>query len=464
MMALRREVRWAIGGVLSAAVVAGVVSVIPASVPGIERETLSVTARPEPATAVLACSGALLASGRDQAAVAALEAAAGQRLVSGTTAGSPDSTTADGRAADVPDAPAVVSFSAEPVDRVRTDLAAAGSARVSAPDIAGFAASACTPPVMESWLVGGSGLTGAADLVLISNPGDVAARVDLTVFGATGRISSDAGAGVLVPAGSQRVVPLASLALGEQSPVVLVSATQAPVHATLQSSLTRTLVPVGVDQGGATPLPAARQTIPAFPAVGGADASAGATVRLLAPSDAGTAAVRVLAVGTDEVVASFDDLELTAAVPLELDLESLAAGRYRVEVEATAPVVAAVHASTGAQAGADFGWFGAADAVEVPSLFAVAEGPSPRLTLVNPGSEDVRALLAADAGGGGERAVVVPAGGSASVDVRAGELYRLDPGDGALRANVTFAASDALAGYAVVPADAAAAPVEVRPR
>ena len=49
-------------------------------------------------------------------------------------------------------------------------------------------------------------------------------------------------------------------------------------------------------------------------------------------------------------------------------------------------------------------------------------------------------------------------------DLTAGELYRLDPAGGALRASVTYTASDAIAGYAVVPADAAAAPVEVRPR
>ncbi|MEI2269021.1 DUF5719 family protein [Microbacterium sp. No. 7] len=462
-MTTARRIRRGVGAALSLAVVAGTFLIATATLPTVERSTLSLTTRPEAATSLLSCAGPVLAVGRDTEDVGALQVAAPQNVVSGTVAGAP-APVAGKIASAVPDAPPIASFSAEPVDRMRTDLAAAGSSRVDADDLAGFAASACTSPAMETWLAGGSGLTGAADLVILANPGDVAARVDLTVFASGGRVAPDAGADILIPAGQQRVVPLASLALGEASPVVLVSATQAPVQAVLQSSLTRTLVPVGVDQGGATGLPRAQQTIPAFSSVAEGDEPTDTVVRLLAPSDDTTATVTVSPVGRRTTAASFPDLTLAAGVPVDVDLDTLPQGRYRVEVDAGAPVVASVHTSTGSDAGSDFAWYGTADDIRVPSLLAVADGPSPQLALVNPGASEVAAVLTEDAGAGEPREVRVPAGGSVSVDLRAGELYRLDPAGGTLRAGVTFTASDAIAGYAVAPADAAAAPVVVRPR
>src|SRR3546814_6297364 len=65
-------------------------------------------------------------------------------------------------------------------------FAAAGSSSVEAADLRGFAASACRPPLLESWLVGGATTTGSGDLVVLSNPGTVAATVQITVYGASG--------------------------------------------------------------------------------------------------------------------------------------------------------------------------------------------------------------------------------------------------------------------------------------
>ncbi|WP_448887346.1 DUF5719 family protein, partial [Enterobacter hormaechei] len=109
-------------------------------------------------------------------------------------------------------------------------------------------ASACRPPLAESWLVAGASTTGANDLVVLANPGDVAATVQLSVYGANGVSTPPSGAGLVVPARGQRVVPLAGLLLGEASPVVRIVATGAPVQAYLQASLTRTLLPGGSDQ------------------------------------------------------------------------------------------------------------------------------------------------------------------------------------------------------------------------
>ncbi|MDJ1112952.1 DUF5719 family protein [Microbacterium dauci] len=461
MSGIRSGARIALGAALSAGIVAAVALAVPATWPTVTREVQTVTAAPEPSTSRLACGGSTLALGRDIEDVSALQAAGAQRVTVGSTPGT-EATSGEIAPADVPDGRPAAAFTAEPQDGARTDLAAAGSTSVDADDLAGFAASACTPPAMESWLIAGSGLTGAADLVVIANPGDVASRVALTVYGATGETTPDAGADILVPAGSQRVVPLAALALGEQSPVVLVSATQAPVQATLQSSITRTLVPGGIDQAGATAAPDTTQTIPAV--VGTSDAGVGASVRLLAPSDDTTARLTVTPVGETEPVFEVDGLALVAGVPLEVDVDELPAGRYRVDLEAAAPVVSSLWSATGIGAGSDFAWFAAADAISVPTLFAVAAGPAPRLTLTAEGDADVEVELTAAAGGGVASTVLVPAGGSVTVPVDARSVYLLDARDETIRANITYAGDGAIASYAVAPADAAAAPVVVRPR
>ena len=100
----------------------------------------------------------------------------------------------------------------------------------------------------------------------------------------------------------------------------------------------------------------------------------------------------------------------------------------------------------------------------MPSLVAIAPGPRPRLALTADGDEDVTVTIAARAGDGESREVVVPARGAVHVSVAAGDVVRVDPGDGAVRGSVTYGGGGALAGYPVVPADAAAAPVTIRPR
>ncbi|HYP73461.1 MAG TPA: DUF5719 family protein, partial [Microbacterium sp.] len=323
---------------------------------------------------------------------------------------------------------------------------------------------------MESWLVGGSATTGAADLVILANPGDVPASVDLVVYGATGRTTPAAGAGLVIAAGSQRVVPLAALALGEESPVVQVTATQAPVQASLQASITRVLVPGGVDQIAAGSAPASQLTIPGVPiALAPGDPGASdvpATLRLLAPAEAGSATVTVI--GASGVVSDPQVVPLSAGVPLQLDLDGLAVGTYTVSVTASVPITGAVWSTTGFGAGGDFGWFGAADALTSPTLVAVADGPSPTLTLVSSAASPATVTVTAGAGAGEEREVSIPAGGAAQVAVGAGEVYVIEPGPDAgsagIRAAISYVGDGSLAGYPVSAGDAAAAAIVVYPR
>ncbi|WP_312678129.1 DUF5719 family protein [Microbacterium sp.] len=431
-----------------------------------DRAAVELPALPPAGPSIATCAGPVLAAGRDTANASMLADAAPQALTEGAAGGvAPETTTL--RASDVADGAGPTVLTVPPTDGAVTDLAAAGSATVAASDLSGFAASACTRAAMESWIVAGSATTGAADLVVLANPGDVAAQVTITVYGATGQSVPAAGSGIVVAAGTQRVVPLAALALGEENPILQITAAEAPVRASLQASLTRILVPGGLDQVGASAVPTEQIVIPGVPVVtapGAAGESNVATsLRLLAPAADANATVTVVRDGgAAGATAQPQTVALTAGIPLQLDLSGLEIGTYTVVVTATAPVTGAVRAASGFGAGSDFGWFAAADEVTAPALVAVADGPTPQLTLAS--MSDATQTVGLTGGDGVRTDVTVPTGGSVTVPVTAGAVYRIEPGDDGIRAAVTYATAGAVAGYPVPAGDAAASAITVYPR
>ena len=467
-MSDRRTFRWATTGarvlsgtLVAAAFVVAVSTAVAVPWPTLTREPVTVTATPAPEARVLACAGSLLALGRDAASAGSIAASASQELTVGVRQGSPPPVETQ-LLTPVPGAAASV-FTAEPQNRTRTDVAATGSSTVSAEDLAGFAASPCRPPLTESWLVGGATTTGSADIVIISNPGAVAATVELTVFGTGGPVVPPGGDLVVAP-GTQQALSLAGLALGQDSPVIRVSATGAPVTAVLQTSLTRTLVPGGVDQVGAIEKPENEIVIPgvAVARADGPGTDAATVLRVLAPSADTTAHVTVTPTGVAQPVAEPIDLPLTAGLPLDLDLGGLEAREYTVSVQAEVPIVGAVWQTTGFGVGADFAWYTPAPQLAVASLFATPNGPSPALTVANPTGEE--AQVAVDAvDGSSSTTVVVQAGQTARFSLRPGTVYAIDAGGVGVRAGVSLTGEDALAGYPVWSGDTAATPIIIYP-
>ncbi|MFT4050914.1 MAG: DUF5719 family protein [Microbacterium sp.] len=471
-----RAVRVAAGVVVAAASVLVAGLLVTGGIPGFTVDAVSVSAQPPATASVSTCAGPLLATGRDSTQADLLTDAAAQ-TVSSTAAGGATVSQSLLAAADVSNGSGPVSLTAEPVDGARTDLAAAASAVVADDDLAGFAASACVRAQMESWLVTGAATTGSADLVVIANPGEVAALVTLSVYGSTGLSEPAAGSDIVVDAGSQRVIPLAALALGEENPIIRVTSSQTPVQASVQSSLTRVLTPGGVDQVAAVGAPAEEIVIPGVPvtvAPGEAGASNVPTsLRLLAPASDGTATITVA--GTSGEAIAPQTVQLTAGVPLQIDLSGLEIGTYTVRIAASTPITGAVWATTGFEEGSDFGWFTPAEALTDPTLVAVAPvtqdttGPDAVLTLASSASED-QVVTVSNVDGSDAREVTVPASGVAEVDVVAGAAYLVSPdgadgADGAgVSAAVTFAGDGALAGYPVQPGDAEAAAILVYPR
>lgn len=456
----RSAARRGVGVVVAVAFLAGATALVAAPWPVRTAEPVMITAAPPAVQTVLACTGPLLMLGADRSDAAALSPVAPQNV----TARSDDADVqwSELAAPDVPES-APAALVASPNEGRRVEAAAAGSAQIESEDIRGLAAAACARPAIETWLVGGGVDVGSADLVLLSNPGAVAARADITVYGGDGAGAPATGAGIVVAPGTQRVIPLASLALGQTQPVLRVTASSAPLHVVLQSSITRTLVPGGVDVGAAVVAPETSLTIPSVSVFASPSADTSTvSVRLLAPAAAATATVTLVSVGGE----ALDPIEmaLEADRPAVLALPGVSAGTYTVHVEATGPVVAAVWHTTGLGEGSDFAWSTPAQPLTGATLAAVAQGPDPTLALVADDDGDRVVTVTAAAGGGASTQVTVPAGRAVTLPVSPGDVYVIDPDGGGVRASISFTGGGALAGYPVAPSEQAAAEVDVTVR
>lgn len=444
-------------GVLAGAGAIAAVALVPQiEVPTIAPEPASVAVSPPSAGQTLVCAGDLLASARDSEAAGSITVAAPQAV---TTAGESalDRSELDSDATGT--SPLVLRSApgSEP-------FAAAGSATVADSDLAGYSAASCRVPLLDSWLVAGAGTTGAADLVMLSNPGEVAATVTLTVYGAGGAEVPPGGGDIVVRPGAQRIIPLAGLALGEESPVVHVQATGAPVAASLQSSITRVLEPGGVDQAGALGELATRQTVVGVTvtegALGTGTGLAGTIVRVLSPDADTEATISVRAVGAAVPAIDPVNVQLRAGIPAAVEMPSLPVGSYTVDVVASTPVAAAVWQTTGFGAASDFAWYQPSPDIESAAVIAVPSGPGPVLTIANLGAADVAVELAEP--GSDPVPVTVPAGASVQVPLRAAASYELTSG-GPVRASVGYVGAGALGAFPVFPSTVGQEPIVVYP-
>lgn len=428
------------GVVVAAACVVGVVVGVAAPWPTVENTPAQTLVAPVPGNTVLVCNGDVRAIGRDSSNPLQMVSAGSPALTVDGSQGSPESTalTVDDLAGGGGD---VRRLTASVQDRTAPLLGAAESLMLRAEDLIGFAAAPCREALTESWLVGGSVATGTEDLVVLTNPGDVPSTVTLTVYG-----EAPGSRTVVVPAATQIALPLTSMAVGSEAPVVRVVTAGAPVRAVLQSSLTRTLDPIGVDLQDAVPSPQRHPVIAGVRVFEGDSDTA--VLRLLSPDADGEAQVTVRAEGQTATATAFQ-VPLTAGLPAEVALTGAPEGAYVVHIDADESVVAAVRQEDGDVPGSDFAWVTPAPEIGTETFVAVPAGPSPRLVLVNDEEEDATATLRR--GDGSPQEVTVPAGSSIAVDVRPRAVYSLSA-SGPVRAAVSMTAAGALAAWPVWPA------------
>lgn len=424
------------GAVVVVACVAGVAAAVHAPWPTVRHDPAQVQVTPLPGDSVLVCNGDLRALGRDAFDPLSMASAARPTVTVGGTSGDPASEAL--AVQDLPDAGEVRVLTG-PVDgRSAPLIAAAESVTLATDDLAGYAAAPCGVPRLDSWLVGGSTATGTEDIVILTNAAEVPSTVTLSVYGETKGVRT-----VIVPARTQTALPLTSIAAGNTAPVVRVGAIGAPVRAVLQSSLVQVLDPAGIDLQDAVAGPQQKLVLTGVQAFAsdGDDAEM-AVLRLLSPGADARVQVRVRAEGSSSAVDEFT-VPVDADLPSQVSLPGLEPGQYTVEVEADAPVVAALRQQDGFGRDADFAWVTPAPELDGDVVFAVPSGPTARLQLTNASDQDATVTLEPLEGGQPEE-IVVTAGETVGVDVESRETYRMRT-DGPVHAAVTLTAPGAIA-------------------
>jgi len=375
---------------------------------------LTTVVSPESVTRSIICSGDVVGYVGDSATISRISGAS--RVLFGgdiTTELTMDSTTNG----------SVVTNSGDPLR-----VAAIEYDSVSSEFTAGYLATECGDPLNDQWLIGGSTTTGRDSIVTISNGSDVEARIDLEIWGSTGKVDAPGSQGIVVPAKSQRSYSLAGFAPDEASPAIHLVSNGAAVWATLQTTVVRGLVPGGLDRIGPASAPTTSVSFPVLRVpseesigpllVDPAYNDVVATLRFLAPGDTDATITITL-----DPYAEGDSQVVTASIPagatFDIPITELSAGDWAVSVESDQPILAAARvgfhdAGTGIT---DIAWASAAPAQTGVASMLVPGGAT--LGLNNFGDADATVTVV---NGDLSLDLVVPANGSLLTPVGQGIL------------------------------------------
>lgn len=470
-----RTVAGLVGIGIAAATIAAAV-IIP--FPTLGATPTGITITPVPTAQQLVCAGSVLRLADDSGAGATTVSALGSPELRSASSDGQVSTvsveTSDASTGGTSSAPTIVST--PPTDASATESALVSGAQsqlVEEGDFVGLAAADCAVPGGDSWLAGGSTAVGRTTLLSLINPSEVAATVNLEIYGEDGPVVAPGTSGIIVPANGQRVLSLAGFQPDIQSPVVHVTSTGGQVSATLQEAIVRSLVPGGVDIVASAPGLTTSAVIPGV-LVTDLDAvqalrkggdpqfdDVETAVRVFAPGE-GSVAITVSVRPEDgaDTGTSFT-LDIDAGRVTDVPIQQLATGSYTVSVTSESPLVASARVTSAVGERTDFAWFASSPPLTVPAQFTAAPGPNPSLHLANPTTDDAQVVVAAR--NGLSRTVTVPAGASALVELEPGTTYSLT-GYTALFAAVTLADDGMIAGYGVHPPGVGAGPILVYPQ
>lgn len=253
----------------------------------------------------------------------------------------------------------------------------------------GLTAAACLPPETTQWFAGvGSAASDATDLVL-TNPDDAQAEVDLRLYGRLGRVAAPGSSGLVIEARSSRTVSLTDAVASDGPLSVAVTANRGRVAADVRRIRTLDLKPAGIDWQLPAASPSTTVTIPAVPG--------GEGTRELSVINPGTqratVQVQVLGIAGPYAPAGATSLDLAPESTGTLDLTAgLAGGAGGVRLVSDQPVTGSVLAdSTRTGATSDLAVSSAAPALVGVGLSAVAtaSGVASEMVLSNPSDVDV---------------------------------------------------------------------------
>ncbi|NQX14880.1 DUF5719 family protein [Rathayibacter sp. VKM Ac-2857] len=336
---------------------------------------------------------------------------------------------------------------------------------IATEQLSGLSALGCAEPSADSWLVAGSTDVGRTSVVVLANPSEVAATVDLALYGENGVVSATGATGIVVPAGTVRALPLAGLAPDVVQPVVRMTARGGEIAASVQSSAISGLTPQGVETTGPAAAPSTLTVVSGFtvaspPAdTAGDDGTGGEgtpVLRILAPGEADSTVSIEVANEDPSGIGTSTQVVVPAGRVGEVPLSGLADGSYRVTLTSDQPVVAAGRTTSTGSAGTDFAWFVSGTATELPFGVGNTGEPGAVLHLTNGSDTSASVQLESEAG-----SRTLDVGPFASVSAELGADSVVVTSDQPVQASVSIASDGRIAGYAIVPPGPLSSPVTV---
>ena len=330
-------------------------------------------------------------------------------------------------------------------------LAGVQSTLADGGDLRGLTTTSCAAAAADTWLVGGATTTGRRLRLLLANPADTPATVDVTVHGPDGRVRAPAGDAVDVPARSSTAVYVDALAPDLSAVAVHVGARAGRVQATLHASVLRGVVPGGTDDVPPAAPPSRRQVVPGIALVPGppeaaddaADGEDGengedgadgpdAAADAAAVRAPGATALRVAVPGSAEAVVSVRLLGPEGEVRLprpaattvpaggvaDIPLSGVPAAVYAAVVTADVPVVAGALVGRARETGpSEFGWAAATRPLTGGRLLTTVPGTRTYLALAAAGRSGRVGLRQVYPGGrlGAAQVLDVPTGQALTV-------------------------------------------------
>lgn len=311
-------------------------------------------------------------------------------------------------------------------------------------------ATACTAAAAQGWWSGVWSSPAQRSVLVVTNPDDSEADVDLTFFGPDGRIAAAGARGLRVLGGATRIVALEPLVSSAVPLSVGLTATKGRVQAVLRSE-----GDLGRDWQVSQTVPALDSVLTGIPAGAGAR-----TLTIVNPGQRrASVTVTVLGQRGPFAPAGSEQVDVNAGSSTTVDLTQAIGGDIvGIALTSTQPVTAAVQAVVGR----DIALVGAEAAVDAGALMPVSAGQS--LVVSNPGDDaDVDITVISAAGVAGDTiAASVDAGQTITVPMTTDGSVRIATTTAGVRAAILVQADDRAA---VIPvgaggeADAKVSPV-----
>jgi hypothetical protein len=206
----------------------------------------------------------------------------------------------------------------------------------------GLSSAQCTQPSSRLWLVGGGTTKGQRDRVVLVNPTDSDAIVNLDIYGPSGRVEATGTDGISVRAHEREEIQLDALVVGAEALAVRVTTKVGLISGFIADELMEDLTPRGTEIIGEAGSPQKRSVVAGLPAGRGQR-----EIVVFSPEQDGRFRLRALTADGPVELVDGQEIQIRSGRVRVLDLtEDLNGRAASIEVVGDVPMLATANMKT----------------------------------------------------------------------------------------------------------------------